>query len=390
MIFIGTLPNLSQDFYRFIWDGRMLLHGVNPYIITPESYIEGSSMISKTVFIDQAPELVNGMGSLNASHYSNYPPANQFLFALAALFAGKSIMGSTIILSLLNILADIGILYMGRKIVLFLGKDPKWIFWYFLNPFIIVELSGNLHVEGVMLFFLVWSIYLLIKGRWMGAAIVLGLSISVKSLPFLLLPWFFQWFIKKENPIKGLRKLGVYYLFAIGIFIISFAPFISKDTVSHYLSTIGLWFFDFEFNASVYYIIRWAGFKIVGWNIIETVGLILPIVVFLFIIALSILRKNKGIQNVATAMLIATSFYFLMSSTVHPWYIASPLLLSIFTNYRFPIVWSIMVMFSYAAYGENGFHENLWFVGVEYIVVISFFLWEVTRNNPGDHSFLRL
>jgi hypothetical protein len=390
LIFIGVLPNLSQDFYRFLWDGRLLLEGVNPYLIRPESYIDGSSMISKTVFMDEAQDLVDGMGSLNASHYSNYPPLNQVLFSIAALFAGKSVIGSTIILSLINILADIGILFVGRKILLILGKEPKWIFWYFLNPFIIIELSGNLHFEGVMLFLFVWSLYLLFKRSWVASAIILGLSISVKLIPLLFLPLFIQWFIKKGNPIKGLLKLGIYYILSLGIFIISFTPFISKEIISHYLGTIGLWFYDFEFNASMYYIIRWIGFKIVGWNIIKTVGIIIPILVFLFVLALSIFRNNKGIDRLVTTMLFAVSFYFLMATTVHPWYIATPLLLSLFTNYRFPIVWSLLVIISYSAYGENGFHENLWLVGIEYIVLILFFFWEITRKNFDKHSFLRL
>jgi len=39
LIFLTAIPNLSQDFYRFIWDGRMMLKGLNPYLHLPETFI---------------------------------------------------------------------------------------------------------------------------------------------------------------------------------------------------------------------------------------------------------------------------------------------------------------------------------------------------------------
>ena len=374
-IFLMAIPNLSQDFYRFIWDGRMVLQGVSPYLLTPESYLgDSSSLHSVGMTIAQAQELYAGMGNLNGSHFSNYPPINQLCFAIATFFAGKSILGSVIVMHILIILADIGILYFGRKLLLKLQINPNQIFWYFLNPFIIIELTGNLHFEGVMLFFLITSLYLLYQKKWVWSAVLLGVSVSVKLIPLLLLPLYFRWFL--NNFDKGFFKLFIFHFIVVGIAILTFTPFLSAQFISNFSETIALWFQNFEFNASIYYIIRWIGFKIVGWNLIETVGKILPMIVILFLIIFSFFRNNKTMPELITALLIGISFYFLLSTTVHPWYIATPLLLSIFTKYRFPIVWSLVVMLSYSAYGLEGFSENLWLVALEYIIVIGFFIWE--------------
>jgi len=375
LIFIGALPNLSQDFYRFIWDGRLVFKGFNPYLFTPESFIGKNLFPDGKILLSQAQELYNGMGPLNGSHYSNYPPINQLCFAIAALFAEKNILGSVVIMRILIILADIGILYFGRKLLINLGLAPDKIFWYFLNPFIIIELTGNIHFEGVMLFFLVWALYLLHSQKWVWAAVLIGVSVSVKLIPLLFLPLFFQRFLKAEK--RGILKLILFFSIVIGTVILTFLPFYSSQFVSNFMGTISLWFQNFEFNASIYYIIRWIGFKIVGWNIIETTGKILPLVILLFILILTFFRNNKNTQQLITAMLLAIAFYYLLSTTVHPWYIATPLLLALFTKYKFPIIWSAVIMLSYSAYGINGFSENLWLVSLEYLIVISFAIWEM-------------
>lgn len=383
LIFIPAIPNLSQDFYRFLWDGRLAAQGISPYLFTPDMYFKEVST-SLGIIIPQANELYQGMGALSASHFSNYPPVNQFFFAVAALFTGKSILGSVIALRIFIILADIGILYFGKKLLEKLNLPIKNIFWYFLNPFIIIELAGNLHFEGVMLFFFIWALYLLFKGKWIWAAVLIGASVSVKLLPLLFLPLFFKYFTNKNKTSQVLKTcevsikklLGFYFITGAAI-ALTFLPFLSSEFIQNFSSTIALWFQDFEFNASVYYIIRWLGYQVVGWNVIETVGKILPILVLLFVLGIALFRKNNTPQQLLTGMLFAISFYFLLSTTVHPWYIATPLLLSAFTKYKFPIVWSLMAMLSYSAYGKDGFDENLWLVALEYIVVIGIAIWEL-------------
>jgi hypothetical protein len=60
----------------------MLLNGFNPYVSLPESFIQLTLQP-----IAEASTLYDGMGKLNGSHYTNYPPLNQFCFFIAALFA---------------------------------------------------------------------------------------------------------------------------------------------------------------------------------------------------------------------------------------------------------------------------------------------------------------
>ena len=171
-IFILATPNLSQDFYRFIWDGRMILEGFNPYLHTVESFISIGEFP-----VAQAQALRNGMGELNASHFTNYPPLNQLLFSISAFLGGKSIIGSVIAMRSIIVLADVGVYYLGKKLLRHLNRSPHLIFWYFLNPLVIIELTGNLHFEGVMLFFFVWGLYFLTANKWFFAAVVFAFSI---------------------------------------------------------------------------------------------------------------------------------------------------------------------------------------------------------------------
>ncbi len=410
-IFILTIPNLSQDFYRFIWDGRMILENINPYLFTVESFISNNQFP-----VAQAQELFSGMGTLNASHYTNYPPINQLCFVIAGLFAGKSIIGSAIVMRLLIIVADFGTLYFGKKLLSRLNIPTYNIFWYILNPFIIIELTGNLHFEGVMIFFLVWSLYLLHLGKWKWAAVVFALSVSVKLIPLMFLPLFYQWFVrtksadneilkqvqddKNVNAIeRSLRrsnlfnwkrllhfirndvsKLILFYAIVSISTILLFLPFYSSEFINNYTQTVALWFQNFEFNASLYYIAREIGYLFRGYNEIAIIGKIIPIIVILFILTITFFRKNKTTIELITAMLFVLSFYLFTTTTVHPWYIATLLILSIFTKYKFPLVWSFVIILSYLAYANSNNSENLWIIGLEYLVVYGVFIWEVFFN----------
>ncbi|WP_028376516.1 mannosyltransferase [Leeuwenhoekiella sp. MAR_2009_132] len=397
LIFIVALPNLSQDYFRFLWDGRLTAQGLNPYLFTPDQWMQ-----SGTFPIEQANELLKGMGSLSARHYSNYPPVNQFFFWLSGLLSGNSIFGGVVVLRLCILTADLGILLIGRKLLESLNLPQHQIFWYFLNPFIVIELTGNLHFEGVMLFFLLAALYLLHREKWVWSAVVLGLSISVKLVPLLLLPLFYQLVISQtpglaqipanlnhliRKPFPSISRLSAFYALAILVFVGSFVPFITPDLINHFTSTIALWFEKFEFNASVYYIIRYIGFQTKGFNIIATAGQELPKYVIAGLLLLTFIRKNNTTIRLLPALLFGISIYFLLSTTIHPWYIATPLLISVFTKYKYAIVWSGVVMLSYSAYHIDSVSENLWLIALEYVLLISFVLYEFSLKKLKDINY---
>ena len=380
-VFILAIPNLSQDFYRFIWDGRMILEGINPYLFTVESFISQGNFP-----VAEAQALRAGMGDLNASHFTNYPPINQLCFTIAALFAGKSILGSVFVMRLLIIAADFGTLHFGKALLEKLNIPIYNIFWYILNPFIIIELTGNLHFEGVMIFFLVWSLYLLYIGKWQFAALVLALSISVKLIPLIFLPLFFQWFMKRNDKdietstVLNFTRLIVFYAIIIMTTLLLFVPFYSSEFIHNYSQTVALLFQNFEFNGSIYYIAREIGFLFRGYNEIAIIGTVTPILVILFVLIITFFRRNRTPIALYTAMLLVLSFYYFTTTTMHPWYLATLLILSVFTKYKFPLVWSFVIILSYLAYvnlNKADKSENLWLITLEYAVVYGVFIWEV-------------
>ena len=385
VIFILAIPNLSQDFYRFIWDGQMLAIGFNPYLTTPDYQM---SLGALSRFPNQI-ELYSGMGPLNSSHFTNYPPINQLCFFIGNLFPGNSILSSVIGFKLIIIAADFGTFFFGKRLLKRLNLPVKNIFWYILNPFIIIELTGNLHFEGVMIFFLVWSLYLLHSGKWKWAAVIFALSISVKLIPLLFLPLMFKWFVSrsskahKETPtpaLTGITKLIAFYAIVGITTLLLFAPFFSLEFVNNYSQTVALWFNNFEFNGSIYYISREIGYWFRGYNEIAVIGKILPILVFLFVMVLAFSRNKIDTKMLITHMLFAFSFYLFLSTTVHPWYIATLLILSVFTNYKFPLIWSFVIILSYLAYinlNKADKSENLWIIALEYAIVYGVFIWEV-------------
>jgi len=363
LLFLVAIPNLSQDFYRFVWDGRLILEGLNPYLHTPDELMESSIGL-----FPQMNTLYEGMGALSAKHYSNYPPVHQMPFIIAAFISKHSILGSIVVLRLILISADLGILVFGKKLLKKLNKPTRTMYWFILNPLVIIELTGNLHFEGLMLCLFIMSLYFIHSKKWHMAAVVMALSIAVKLVPVLSLPLFL-------NKL-GWKKSVLFYSVTAAVFIILFIPFFSFGLLENFSATIGLWFSNFEFNASVYYFLKGTLENINGVSVINSMGIIVACVVTLQTSYL-LLKKKKETSQIILMILWILSGYYFISTTVHPWYIISLLLLSVFTNYKFVLVWSYTLILSYIAYNKFSVEECNSILIIEYTPVILMLGWEL-------------
>ena len=167
-LLIFAFPNLSDDVYRFIWDGRLIANGINPFDHLPIYYIEEDIAIPgiTTALYEQ----------LNSPNYFTiYPPVNQFIFASAAYLTPNSLTGSSIVMKSYLFLMEVGSLYLIFQLLQHFQLPLKNILLYALNPLIIFEIMGNIHFEGAMIFFLLLSVWLIVvKKQLVGSAIAMA------------------------------------------------------------------------------------------------------------------------------------------------------------------------------------------------------------------------
>lgn len=359
-----VVPNLSDDYFRFIWDGRLSVQGINPYSVLPRTLINTRETFNTG--IDNT--LFAGLNS--PDYYTVYPPVAQFIFVTAAKLSPQSILGSIIVMRAFIILADIGTIYLIIRLLKEFHLPEKYTLFYAGNPLVITELSGNLHFEAILIFWLLLSVYLLIKSRLVLSAVCFALAVGTKLIPLIFLPLLMK--------RLGLLRSFIYY-FITGITVaVLFIPFFDKQLIPHLLSSVNLYFQHFEFNSSVYRLSCLINHQMSEHNVIPYIGNVLSIVTLLSILIIAYREQDTGWPSLFETMLLTTAIYYLLATTVHPWYLTLAIMLSIYTHYRFIIIWSALLPLSYIAYQTLPYQKNFQasIVIFEYLTVIGFIIYE--------------
>lgn len=346
-----SLPQWSDDYVRFVWDGYLWSQGQNPYLLKPSEFIDmwpqGDS------FLEQLYPKLN-----SPDFHSVYPPSNQLVFAFAVGMAGEDLVQAAMAMRLVLVGFEILVFFMMVQILGILSIPRKRVLLYAINPLVIMEVTGNLHLEGMMFSFILAGLLLLIRKNYVLSGSSFGAAVAVKLTPLMLFPAFVRYL-----PRKAIWEflLGGLLLAATG-----FLPLFGSSFPG-FFESLGLYASRFEFNASVYYLLRQLGYWTHGYNVIAFLGPFLKFIALVLILYVSLRMKPADTKSLLINILTVYWIYFLSSTVIHPWYIIPAFGVSIFTGHKAFLVWTYLIVLSYHAYQQEPYEEKTWMLMAAYL-----------------------
>ncbi len=181
VFFLLTDPVLSDDAFRYVWDGRVQHALGNPYLHAPDDPHLASLR-------DALPEIYAGIN--NKDIPTLYPPLMQLLF-----YAATAVSSSVLWMKALFTLFDIALIFALARLLTALGLSPLRALVYAWSPLPIVEVAGSGHNDVAAVFFLVAALWAFERRRELGSIALVTASGLAKLAGFALLPFFWS-FVK--------------------------------------------------------------------------------------------------------------------------------------------------------------------------------------------------
>ncbi len=392
-------PLLSDDIFRYVWEGRVTLAGFNPFASAPE-----------------APELAALRDEAiwpNVNHpevSTIYPPVSQYFFALVAVVGG----GTTVLrlgLVAAEIATAVAVWRLARP-----SLDARHAALYLLNPLVVLEVAWSGHLDVLAWGPLVVALLLFREETWrrsLAGGLLLGVSIAAKFLgvvvlPFLLLRLGFRGAWRQRLAALGATVLVVgtsYVGFAdagedlvrgFGAYAASWrnndGVFRALDGLSR--ATLGDEGDLFELAAlnepamELGFTKEWRGESLPnttfsGGQVAGFVAKGLAAV----LVGLALLWCVATVRDPVTATLVILGTLYFCAPTVHPWYVAWLVPLGVLTHWwRFAVVFSAACIIGYVSWWSlaagGGWEIPWWMAAVEYGLVFAVLLREVGRPAP--------
>jgi alpha-1,6-mannosyltransferase len=342
---IGVHPTGSDDYYRYLWDGKVLAHGINPYKYAPIDTALSS------LHTENLPSKIN-----HPEMKTIYPPVSQFLFYFSYLIGGESAVGLKLLLLFFDLASILGLYLILKRL-----KIPsKYILLYSLCTLPLFQFFIDAHVDGFGLTFLVFAIYFYLDKKNFISFLLLGLSLCVKPTGLIIIPVIFFNEKTLKEKIKSVAIPLVVCLILYFPFIFSGNPFSSFITFTE----------NWTFNGIVFDILD---------SFIHDNQITRLICGFLLLIPYVPLILSK--KDFLVKIYIAVFLLMIFSPVVHPWYLCwLAILLPIIPRWSGITYVSLISLTTVTVlnYQLNGvWQEYTWVLILEYVPVISIFIYEV-------------
>ena len=362
-----AFPLLSDDIFRFWWDGYFNLQGFNPFQYKPNELIALHPEYLQDASIKSIYSHLN-----SPEYYSVYPAICQFLFLIAAKISSTNIALFAIVLKVIFTTIDFIIVFYLKKLLDISNKSNHSSLLYILNPLILIEIHGNLHFEILILLGLCLSLYFLFQNSFFKSGIWFGVSIIGKLTSGIFAPLILLYLAIKN------KKSAVLLCIATAIICLSFLIYPGKY-YSNFLQSIRLYFKQFEFNSFLFRPLYQFNFNANFHELNAHLGQLLSslfMAVFVFLLISFIRKKIDFFQ----ALWLSLFMYLICSASIHPWYISTLILLGTFCFPISTLAWSFLIVVSYAKYNTVTFPYLGNFILFEYMFVIAILSIEILKG----------
>jgi hypothetical protein len=291
LLLLATAPSLSDDVLRYVWDGKVLNAGIDPYLYPP-----GASELAQL----RSP-LWEGINHKSMS--TPYPPLAEALFALVYRLFPESLSG----MQIMAVVFDLGVVALLVPMLTRWGLDRRRVLIYAWNPLVSLQFAHSAHFDAAMILTLLGAIFLLSKGRRAASGVLLGLSILVKLVPAMVGPLFL--------PMWGIVGTVAAGAVTIG----GLLPWLGSGTA---LSGILLEASDARFNDSIGYLLERLLGSVAPDPESAARGIAsLTVALASAGIALYLWRRHSDWKGLLMASYWLLGLTLLLNAVVEPWYL---------------------------------------------------------------------
>ncbi|HVK36284.1 MAG TPA: glycosyltransferase family 87 protein [Microlunatus sp.] len=172
-----VFPLTSDDIYRYVWDGRVQLAGIDPYRFVPLD--EALTFLRDAqLFPPGGPPAINRPGV-----HTIYPPGAQAFFTAVAFLVPASLG-----LAGLRVVAGAAVVITTVLLGRYLGPRRGLALLYGANPLVMIEATNGGHLDALVALAVLGVVWCTVSRRLWSAGLFLGLAASLKLVPLLLVP----------------------------------------------------------------------------------------------------------------------------------------------------------------------------------------------------------